>query len=583
LTKAVVEAAAVEERPGRTFSAALPVLDIPATLHASLMARLDRVGSAAKEVAQVGAAIGREFQYELLARVASKNEDALITSLKRLIDTGLVYCRGTPPDATVLFKHALVRDVAYGSLLRTKRQRLHTRIVSVLEDQFPETVTTAPELLARHAAAAGSAEKAVVYWLTAGQRSAERSATKETLTHLRNGLEWLPTVGNGNRRLELELNLQIALGRAYMAVEGYGSAKVGEAYARARQLCVQLDQPVQLLPVLYGQWINRVLRAELGRAKELAEEISHFGGRDNSAAIKPLGYRYRGTTAFFLGDFIAAKSFLDKAISLYDPEYLSLFSTLEPQDARVAMLVFLSHTLLCLGYVDQARRCSEDGLARARAVRHGFTVAYVLGQSAFGKSIKSAPALLPLVEELQAKSGDFAQWRAQAGITRGWCLGGLGREEEGIALMVAGIDALLAHGTVNCRAFWLTMLAEVYGKARRPHEGLKCLAEAVALAERTQERWAEAETYRVRGELLLAINEEHAAEGSLFRAIAIAQGQSAKLFELRASTGLARLWCDQGRRDEARELLAPVYGWFTEGFDTWDLKEAKALLGDLAQ
>jgi class 3 adenylate cyclase/predicted ATPase len=581
LTKAVVEAAAVDGRLGKTVAASLAVPDIPATLHASLMARLDRVGSAAREVAQVGAAIGREFGYDLLARVASKGEDALIMSLKRLTETGLVYCRGTPPDATVLFKHALVRDVAYGSLLRTRRQRLHARIVSVLEDQFPETVTTAPELLAQHAAAAGSAEKAVVYWLAAGQRSAERSATKETLTHLRNGLERLPTVGDGARRLELELDLQVALGRAYMAAEGYGSAKVGAAYARARELCNQLDRPVQLVPVLYGQWINHVLRAELGRAKELAEEISKFGGRNTGAAVKPLGYRYRGTTAFFLGDFVAARSFLDKAISLYDPEYLSVFGTLEPQDTRVAMLVFLSHTLLCLGYVDQARRCSEDGLARARAIKHGFMVAYVLGQSAFGKSIKSAPALLPLAEELRARSDDFAQWRAQADITRGWCLGGLGREEEGIAPMVAGIGALLAHGTVNCRAFWLTLLAEVYGKARRPQQGLECLAEAVALAERTQERWAEAETYRVRGELLVAIHEEQAAAGSLFRAIAIAQGQSAKLFELRASTSLARLWRDQGKRTEARDLVAPVYGWFTEGFDTPDLKEARALLDEL--
>lgn len=580
LTKSVVEsglpAGAVDRRSG-----ANPVMElaIPTSLQASLLARLDRL-STTREVAQIGAALGRSFSHELIGAVAGIPQQRLDESLKQLAGAGLIFQRGTPPNAEYTFKHSLVQDVAYGTMLRSRRKHLHGRIAAALESRFPEIGKTRPEMLARHCAEAGLIEHAVGYLHKAGQQGIARGAMLEATAHLGKGLNLLSSLPDDQRRQQQELDLQLIFGRALMAAKGYGAPELGEALARARRLCEQLNRPEQLAPVMCGQWVFCSVQGKLVEAERHTEEVRRFAEDRTDAAWNCFGQIISGDVSLWLGKFIDARAYLENALSSWDPSYRALGPL--PEDPHVHILKFLYRTLVCVGHVDQARKCRDEALAEARRVSP-YNLASMLRHVWYGdwaiRGEESTQALLRLAEEVMAVASEhgFALPLALGNIARGWCLGVTGQPLDAISAMEQTLNTFPKGANLGA-PFHLIALAELYGKAGRPEEGLKQLAEAAELVERTEERWAEAEMHRLRGMLLLSTNAQHAAEDSFKQALAVARRQGAKFWELRAATDLARLIDAQGKRNEARDLLAPIYDWFTEGFDAPDLTEAKALL-----
>ena len=378
LTRAVLEANLLADK-GDYYALAgpLPPMAIPATLEGSLLARLDRLEQA-REVAQVAAAIGREFTYELLAAASPVPEEELLATLEYLVESGLVFRRGVPPHASYSFKHALVRDAAYATLVRAKRQRLHAAIAEAIEQKYPETAQTQPELLAYHYTEAGLAQAAIGYWLRAGQVEIARSATAEAITHLTKGLELVADLPEGLPRWQQELELQIGLGVALMAGKGWAAPEVGRANARARELCDRLGDTPRLFPVLYGEWVFHVVRAELQAGSKSGEELLRRAEEKGDRAAATVGTRIVGTAAFLRGEMTGARSCLEKSLSLYDPQRDRSLAFLFAQDPRVAALSVLSWALFALGYPEQAQAKSSEAMATARHLAHGNTLGYAL-------------------------------------------------------------------------------------------------------------------------------------------------------------------------------------------------------------
>jgi predicted ATPase len=368
-----------------------------------------------------------------------------------------------------------------------------------------------------------------------------------------------------------------------MATKGYAAPETGETFDRARSLCEQLNSPPELVTVLHGQWAHVLLVGDLVLARSRAEELLTLGMERNDPVWTVMGCRLCGVTCFWLGEFIAARDYLERGLLLHDPAHRSRYADLTVDDPHVVLLSFLACTLLCLGYPDQARAKREAALAEARLLARAFTLAHALHLATFVEAVVVGPsgALLYGDEMVSlTERHSIGNYSASAMNWQGWCLTILGEPEKGITQLTRGLAASRAQGLLNL-PLALTLLADAYRKVQQPQNGLRQLVEAISAIDRTQSRCYEAETHRVRGELLLSMH-DGAAEASFRKAINVAQHQSAKTWELRAAMSMARLWRDQGKRDEARNLLAPVYGWFTEGFDTLDLKDAKALLDELA-
>jgi class 3 adenylate cyclase/predicted ATPase len=585
LTKAVLEAS--PDGIARAVSAApLPGLAVPATLHASLMARLDRIGPIAREVAQVGAAIGREFSYDLLAAIAQRSDSELRAALDRLISAGLVFGRGEPPDANFLFKHALVQDAAYGTLLRGQRRDLHARIARVLEERLATGADAQPEILAHHCGHAGLIEKAVSYWQEAGERSKARSAMAEAIRQMRKALDLLSHLPDTPERQRTEIELQLALGGALIAAKGHATEETGKAYARARALCELLNDTPNLLKALWGEFVHYHVRGETNRSHRVAEELLDLAGRQNDAAILVAGHRAVGDSWLHRGQLGSARAHLERGLALYDPAQQRSLTALFAENARVAMLSFLSLTLGLLGLADQARVHSSEALAEARELSHPISLAFALSVACRLHFVLEDPHTVGRrAEELIALTTEqrFAFFLAMGTAYRGWTLVEAGDVEAGMDLLRRGIEGFQASGAAWILPFYLAQLATAHAKTARSENGLGQLSDALALTKKSGVRWFEAELHRRRGELLLTAHPgaEAEAEGDFRHATAIARQQEAKLWELRSAIRLARLWRDQDKRDEARGLLAPVYGWFSEGFDTLDLREGKALLEEL--
>jgi predicted ATPase/class 3 adenylate cyclase len=582
LTRAVLETNLLRaEGDHYVLVGPLPPMAIPTTLQESLLARLDRLASA-REVAQVAAAIGREFSHELLAVAALVPESDLQAALDDLVESGLVFRRGTPPQATYSFKHALVQDAAYATLVRAKRQRLHAGIAAAIEQHFPETVQAQPELLAHHYTEAALAEPAIEYWLKAGQRAIARSAMAEALAQLRNGLDLLAGLPETDRRRQ-ELDLQVALGVALMATQGWAAPEAGRANARARELCEQIGSAAQLWPVLYGQWVFHAVRAEHDVARELAEELLRRAQEHQDAAATVVAHRILGTGAFWRGEVAAARGPLERTLALYDPERHHSLAFLYVQDPRVAALSGLSWALFTLGYPEQAQARSREAFDAARELAHSNTLAYALLFGCFFEQFRGARRDAQDRAEMLvalATEQNFPHFLAAATMVQGWALTEAGDVETGLAQLRQGLPAWRATGAGLYEPYFLGLQAEGHGRAGSVHEGLDLVAKALRRVEETGERWFEAELHRLAGELMLQLPETDlaGAEARLWQATTIARLQNAKLWELRAATRLARLWIEQDRRGEAHDLLAPLYSQFTEGFGTPDLQVAQAIL-----
>jgi tetratricopeptide (TPR) repeat protein len=584
LTRAVVESGLLRDTGGNyATDQPMPEFAIPPSLHASLLARLDRLGPTAKKIAQIGAAIGRDFSYELLVAVAQRSEGELQDSVARLADAGLLFQRGAMPDATFQFKHALVQDAAYSTLLRGPRRALHAQIAGALESQFPEITQTQPELLAQHFAAAGLIEKSVAYWGRAGHRSAARSALAEAVTQFQKALDQLARFPSSPERQRQKLEFYSGLGSVLFAVKGFAAPETGVAYSHARKLWEQLGSPLEYLQVPYGQSLYHTFRGEFDLALQLDANLLRLSRQRNNPTGLLLAHQCFGRNLMFRGRFSSSRSHLEDAVALYDIAHRSLIYQ-AAMPSRVQSRPFLAIVLFCLGFPDQARAQSNAAIAEARDLDHRPSLAASLTLGVRLLSLVGDDASLNTrVNELVAvvTEQDFPVWDAVGKIYRGWVKIRCGDVAEGISLLRSGSIAYRATEAQLWMPHQLVLLAQACEISAQTEDALTLLGDAFQILERTGERWFSAELNRHKGELLLRRGHSSAAEELYRTALSIAGEQDAKLWELRAAVSLARLRCDQGRRAEACDLLAPVYGWFTEGFDTPDLKEAKALLDEL--
>jgi predicted ATPase/class 3 adenylate cyclase len=595
LTKLVSEQGLIRRGNGRPGPAGpRPALAIPATLADSLTARLDRLTDA-KGVAQLGAAIGRQFSYELLAAVskttASVDTRALQHNLARLVEAGLLFADRNPRGETYTFKHALIQDAAYGSLLRTTRLQYHRHIAQALAEHFGAMVEAAPELLAHHYTRAGMMAEAVPCWLDAGQRALRASANPEAIAHLTAGLDLLADLPAGPGRAGVELQFRLALGPAYMAIRGYAAPEVEACYQRARELCRELGDTPQLVPVLHGLWSYHIVRAQHASALALGEQVLQLGAATSDDGLLLQGNMEVGWARFFLGELEQAREHLERVLALYDHERHSSHAFTYGDNPATSARSALACVLWLLGYPDQALRHSEDNLAILRSViNHPYSIAFGLNMAALLRQYRGdAPETRALAEETlvltEARGLVFVS--AMASILKGWALTREGELGEGTAQMRRALAAQLATGAEMARPYWLSLLAEACHRTGAVHEGLALLDEAEATVELTHECCWEADIYRLRGQLLLAASEPvgpeaaRSAEACYRRALEVARQQGARSLELRAAVSLSRLWQAEGREGEAREFLAPIFARFSEGRETAGLRAAATLLAKL--
>jgi class 3 adenylate cyclase/predicted ATPase len=583
LTKTVLEGALLEEQADRyVLTGPLPPLAIPTSLQASLMARLDRLASL-KDVAQIGAAIGREFSYELLAAVAGHSEHDLQSALDQLVTAGLIFRRGTPPRVSLQFKHALVQDAAYSTLLRSRRQELHARIARVLEEAFPDIVETQPELLAHHCTQAGLTEQAIDYWQRAGERALTRSANLEASRHFGHGIEMIKSLSYSPAHTRREFRLYLGLGPANRAIKGHAAPETLDAFTRARDLFdADTSLPEQMV-VFYGLWGVHFVRAEIEAARKVAEQALLLMARNADAASQAHANRLMGETLFALGEFVEARQYLQRAIAFCDSDRATHTDLRFSFDCKVGALAFLAWVLCALGHLEQAGSAATEAFTLSVRLEHPLTSSMALVGMVFLAEFRRDTADLREHADAQvalcAEHGItlFGIWASfSQGLARSWS----GDPHAGIVAMRAAMVAAESAHEGMWRPMRLGFLAEVHAGIGERELALALLDEAIALVATTKEGNFEAELHRMRGEILLA-QDKAAAEASFERALSIARHQSAKLWELRAAVSLSRLWRDQGRRDDARSLLAPVYGWFTEGFATPDLQAARELLDTL--
>ncbi len=557
---------------------------IPATLHDSLMARLDRLGPA-KEVIQVSAVIGSEFSYELLHAVHPMAEVDLQRALRALTDAELLYVRGLAPKATYQFKHALIRDAAYDALLKSRRKELHLTVARTIDEQFPAFKEAHPDVLARHWTEAGEADAAVTEWQRAGERAVAVGSTFEAALHYAAALELLTRLPEARERDHRELALQMALGGALIAIKGWAAPDVELAFTRAQQLCERLGDSVELFHTVFGLYALYFLRSELRKASEIAVQMRSRAQITNDSTLLLLAHQALGQTSFQLGEQLLAKANLEKAISLYDRDRHRSLALALGADVGVVCVSYAAWTLWVLGYPEQALRRGREALALARELSHHHTLAFALWffglLRQYRREVHEAQQAADEMLALSAEHGFTAQY-ALGTILRGGVIGEQGRVEEAIALIREGMAATRATGTELGRPYYLYLLARAYMEDNRVGDALGALTEALAAVDQYEDRNYEAEINRLVGELLLRQENPVGAGRRFQRAIEIARHQSAKSWELRATTSLARLLATQGRRDEARAMLTEIYNWFTEGFDTADLKDAKALLEELA-
>jgi predicted ATPase len=592
MTKAVLEAGSEGEALRTASAVPSPALAVPASLHASLMARLDRLGSA-KEVAQIGAAIGREFTHALLAAVVRKTVAELGSALDRLTVAGLLLRQGVPPHASYLFKHALVQDAAYGTLLREPRRALHARIAETLENQFPDIAESRPELLARHFAEAGLIEKAALLWGKAGQRSLARSALVEAAGQLARALDQIAALPATPSLRREEIRLQVGLVHALTHIKGYASPETKASLERAHSLIERAEvfgeppeDPLLIFSILFGFCVASFNASNGHVMRELAAQFLALAQKQRATAPLMIGHRITAISLMFTGDIAEGRAHYDRALALYDPARHRPLAMRFGFDVRVGTLCYRSFALWLLGHPEAALADAERALDDAREIGQVGTVMAALSHVPHtyylcGDYAKPEALVDELVALADEKGALF--WRAFGMLSRGYLLALTGEASHAVQTLSSAISDVRSAGSTVYAPFSLSLLAVAHADLGQFDDALRCVDEAIPLIETTNERWCEAEVNRIAGEIALVSPEHDAAKAEAYfeRALTIARQQQAKSWELRAAMSMARLWRDQGKVQQARELLAPVYGWFTEGFDTLDLKEAKALLDSL--
>jgi tetratricopeptide (TPR) repeat protein len=540
------------------------------------MARLDRLAPV-KEIGQIGAAIGREFSYSLLRALVERDE--LKDALAQLEEAGLVFRRGEPPEAVYSFKHALVRDAAYESLLKSRRQQLHGQIARTLEERFPDVVASEPEIVARHFTEAGLVDSAINYWLRAGNLALSRSANVEAVKHLRQGMELMQFQAPSPQRLRKELDFYLGLGPAMAATEGFARPETWRVFSHARDVLGDGGTLTEQMTVLWGTYLSHSMQAEHNAALKVARQFVALAAHHEHPGMSALGNRFAGQTLNFMGAFVDARLHLERALDLCaaNQETISTYRRYGTDDQATA-LAFLASTLLLLGYPEQSAATAEQAVSCARAIGLAFTIGMTLSQAAFLGTLGGDPQrAAAYADETIAYCGKhgLADPAHRARFTQGALLAQGGDPQRGIELMG---NAMVA---AERRTMYLGHVASARARFGQPEIGLDLLDEAIKTVELTNERFFEPELYRLQGNMLLTLGKRGEAEAGLRRALTIAKQQQARWWELRAATTLAKHWHDEGKYLDAYSLLQPVYGWFVEGFDTTPLKDAKALLGTL--
>ena len=592
MTKAVLEAGS--EGAVEHLAAAVPssALAVPASLQASLMARLDRLGPA-KEVTQIGAAIGREFSYALLAAVVRKPETDINSALDRLVAAGLLFRQGVAPRASYLFKHALVQDAAYGTLLREPRRTLHARIAETLENQFAEIAENQPELLARHCTEAGLIDKAAGLWGKAGQRSLERSALVEATEQFSRALAQIATLPGTPALRRERIKLQVAFITPLIHVRGYAAPETKAAVERAHSLIEEAkaigeppEDPLLLFSVLFGLCAANIVAFNADVCLDLSSQFLTLAEKQDSKASLLIAHRIVGQSLALSGDIVKARAHYDAGLALYDPVAHGPLATRFSSDSEASFLSMRSWDCWLLGYPDIAARDAERALARAREFGHA-TLMYTMSPSLlFQICCRDVTAATAIAEEFVTLANEkgAALWSALGVLMQGCILEMTGKASNAVQMFSTALAAYRATGATVFMPFVLSFNARAHADIGQFDDAWRAIGDAMAAVQATKETWFEAELHRITGEIALKSPERDTAKAQAHfeRALAVARQQQAKSWELRATMSMARLWCDQGKRKEARNLLAPVYGWFTEGFDTLDLKEAKKLLEELA-
>jgi predicted ATPase/class 3 adenylate cyclase len=593
MTKAVLEAESEGEARRTVAAVSSPALAVPASLHASLMARLDRLGPA-KDVVQIGAAIGRDFSHALLVSVAHKPEAELAWALSRLVEAGLLFQQGAPPHASYLFKHALVQDAAYGTLLREPRRALHARIAEALEREFVEIAESQPELLARHCTEAGLVEKAAGLWGKAGQRSLARSALVEATAQLNRALDQIATLPETPAVRREQIKLQVALANALMHTKGYASLETKACLDRARSLIERAEvlgepqeDPLFVFLVLHGFHAANFIAFNGDAIRELATQFMSLAEKQRATVPRVVGHRLMGNSLLFTGAIVEGRAHYDQAIALYNPhEHRTPTMRFGQTDMGVTSLCFRSLALWLLGYPEAALADTQHAIRLTRQIGQAVTLMYALNLvSRIYIECGNYSAARRLTDELiaLATEKDSLFWNAYGTTIHGVLLAMTGEVSNAVPTLTTGMMSLRTTGATVFTPSYLSFLARAYADVGQFNEAWRCIGEAMTKVETTKEKWCEAEVHRTAGEITLLSPEPDAAKAESYfeRALAVARAQQAKSWELRAAMSMARLWRDQGKRQQAHDLLAPVYGWFTEGFDTLDLKEAKPLLDEL--
>ncbi len=566
----------------------LSQLRLPSTVQGVLAARIDRLPAEQKDLLQTLAVIGRESLLGLLAKVVAPTEARRERMLGDLQAGEFIYEQAATGDIEYVFKHALTQEVAYNSLLIERRKLLHERIGDAIESLYASSLDDHLAELAHHYSHSDNITKAVEYLGRAGQQAMQRSAYADAIGSLNAAADLLQRLPESTTRIQQELLLQLAVAPALMVVKGWASPELVRAFARARQLCERVGDTPEVFPALWGLWNVHWVRGEFRAAYELAEQLLRRAQSAQDATLLVYAHLALGETSLYMGDLLSVRKHLEMAISLYDRErHRAVIFQYYGLDAGVRCLSLITPCLWHLGYPDQALGRINEALALAKGLSHPHSLAFAelwvgavhLYRREAGAAQETAEALIAFLTEHRMTA--FLPW---ATGLRGSAMAAQGRHEEGIVQIKEGLAGIRATGTEMSRPNFLCMLAEACRKAGRLDDGLNALTEALAAADDREERLLEADIHRLQGELLLMRDDSNAAEAhSCFeRAIKIASNQSAKSGELRATMSLARLSAKQGRRDDARTMLAEIYGWFTEGFDTADLKDAKALLDELS-